>query len=328
MMTKPTESKALVAIKCLAYNHEKFIRDALEGFVMQKTDFPFVAIVHDDASTDGTAAIIREYAERYPDIIKPIFETENQYSKHDGSLRAIMDAACTAVGAKYIAMCEGDDYWIDPLKLQKQVDYLESHPDSCACFGDVNYINECNGKEILKVVRTEGIFRNFEDMLVNKYYLSPPTWVWRKDFFPSGDKRNSRYVDGTYAMAMDFCAKSDFHFIDEVFAVYRGTETGVSHVRKIKSVHARQKGLWRTQRDYIKLYPGLVSEEVKNNVKHHIVILANLATVADDKELLEVCRRYAKIKRDFFVQIKLCLLNMMLVKKILKRRYCKKGMMG
>ena len=73
----------MVTILCLVYNHESYIRQCLEGFVMQKTNFRFEAIVHDDASTDGTAAIIREYAEKYPDIIKPIFETENQYSKGD-----------------------------------------------------------------------------------------------------------------------------------------------------------------------------------------------------------------------------------------------------
>ena len=84
---------------------------------MQKTNFRFEAIVHDDASTDGTATIIKEYAEKYPDIIKPILETENQYSKHDGSLRRIVDEAC--LGGKYVAWCEGDDYWIDALKLQK-----------------------------------------------------------------------------------------------------------------------------------------------------------------------------------------------------------------
>ncbi|MEI3125979.1 MAG: glycosyltransferase family A protein [Odoribacter splanchnicus] len=76
----------MVTILCLVYNHESYIRQCLEGFVMQKTNFRFEAIVHDDASTDGTAAIIREYAEKYPNMIKPIFETENQYSKGDGSL--------------------------------------------------------------------------------------------------------------------------------------------------------------------------------------------------------------------------------------------------
>ena len=121
----------LVTIRCITYNHEPYIRQCLEGFVMQKTTFPFEAVVHDDASTDGTAEIIREYAEKYPDIIKPIYETENQYSKHNGSLTKIMNAH---MRGKYIAICEGDDYWTDPLKLQKQVDFLESHPECSMCF--------------------------------------------------------------------------------------------------------------------------------------------------------------------------------------------------
>lgn len=89
---------------------------------MQQTDFCFEVIVHDDASTDGTANIIREYAEKYPNIIKPILERENQWSKKDGSLERIMNEH---THGKYIALCEGDDYWIDPYKLQKQVDIME-----------------------------------------------------------------------------------------------------------------------------------------------------------------------------------------------------------
>ena len=98
----------LVSIRCLVYNHELYLRQCLDGFVMQKTNFPFEAIVHDDASTDGSAAIIREYAEKYPEIIKPMYETENQYSKHDGSLAKAMDAAMHP-DSKFIALCEGDD---------------------------------------------------------------------------------------------------------------------------------------------------------------------------------------------------------------------------
>jgi glycosyltransferase involved in cell wall biosynthesis len=101
---------------------------------MQQTDFPFVAIVHDDASTDGSATIIREYEQKYPHIFKPIYEIENQYSKKDGTLDRIMNVAIEATGAKYVAMCEGDDYWTDPLKLQKQVDFMESNLDYSLCF--------------------------------------------------------------------------------------------------------------------------------------------------------------------------------------------------
>ena len=139
-MVDKDEREVIVTIRCITYNHEPYIRQAIEGFVMQKTDFRFEAIVHDDASTDKTAEIIKEYAEKYPDIIKPIYETENQYSKHDGSLRRIMN---NATRGKYVAFCEGDDYWTDPLKLQKQVDFLESHPDYSMCFHNamVHYEN-------------------------------------------------------------------------------------------------------------------------------------------------------------------------------------------
>lgn len=125
-----SQGYTLVAIRCTVYNHEPYLRQCLDGFVMQQTNFPFKAIVHDDASTDGSAAIIREYAEKYPDIITPIYETENQYLKN--TIGKIMSAAIHPA-TKYVALCEGDDYWTDPLKLQKQVDFLESHPDFAFC---------------------------------------------------------------------------------------------------------------------------------------------------------------------------------------------------
>jgi glycosyltransferase involved in cell wall biosynthesis len=140
-----TPNNPLVAIQCLVYNHEPYLRDCLEGFVMQQTNFPFVAIVHDDASTDGSAAIIREYEGKYPNIIKPIYEIENQYSKRDGSVGRIMDEAIDATGAKYVAMCEGDDYWTDPLKLQKQVDFMEENPEYVLCCHRYKIYNQNDG---------------------------------------------------------------------------------------------------------------------------------------------------------------------------------------
>lgn len=121
-----------VSIICNTYNHEKYIRDALDGFIMQKTDFPFEILVHDDASTDKTADIIREYEAKYPDLISAIYQTENQYSKDE---RISMIYQYPRVKGKYIAICEGDDFWTDPLKLQKQINALEEHPevDMCVC---------------------------------------------------------------------------------------------------------------------------------------------------------------------------------------------------
>lgn len=139
------DRRPLVAIHCFVYNQEPYLRDCFEGFVMQQTNFPFVAIVHDDASTDGSAAIIREYEEKYPHIFKPIYETENQYSKRDGSLDRIMNEAIEATSAKYVAMCEGDDYWTDPLKLQKQVDFMEMNPEYVLCCHRYKIYNQNDG---------------------------------------------------------------------------------------------------------------------------------------------------------------------------------------
>lgn len=151
----------LVSIHCLVYNHEPFLRQCLDGFVMQQTNFRFEAVVHDDVSTDGSADIIRDYAAKYPDIIKPIFETENQYSKGYGALDHIMINACTG---KYIAMCEGDDYWTDPQKLQKQIDFLDSHSDYSMCFHNAIEHWEDNSNE-------DGLFSNIKDQDYTGKYI-------------------------------------------------------------------------------------------------------------------------------------------------------------
>ena len=123
-------TEPLVSICCITYNHENCIRDAIEGFLMQKTDFPFEILIHDDASTDSTADIIKEYEEKYPDIIKPIYQTENQYSQGKRVSKFNWDRA----RGKYLASCEGDDFWIDPLKLQKQITEMEKNPDCYISF--------------------------------------------------------------------------------------------------------------------------------------------------------------------------------------------------
>lgn len=122
----------LVSVVTLAYNHAPYIRQCIEGIMMQKTSFSFELLIHDDASTDETADIIREYEARYPDIIKAIYQTENQYSKGVCIERHLLYVKAQG---KYIAHCEGDDYWTDPLKLQKQADFLETHPDYTICGG-------------------------------------------------------------------------------------------------------------------------------------------------------------------------------------------------
>jgi Glycosyl transferase family 2 len=123
-----------VSVVSITYNHESYIRDALDGFIAQKTDFPVEIIVADDASTDATPAIIQEYADRHPHLFRPILRSENV-----GTHANLTDALSAARG-KYLALCEGDDYWIDPMKLTKQVAFLDRHPETAVCFHPVRMI--------------------------------------------------------------------------------------------------------------------------------------------------------------------------------------------
>lgn len=132
------ETVPLVSVSVITYNHEKYIRQCLDGILMQNVNFPYEVLVHDDASPDGTADIIREYETKYPGIIKPIYQTENQYSQGKSVSRFNWDRA----RGKYLAYCEGDDYWTDPGKLQKQVDFLEAHSEYVATAHRVRAINE------------------------------------------------------------------------------------------------------------------------------------------------------------------------------------------
>ena len=155
-------NKPLVSIRCIALNQKDYISDALDGFLMQKTDFPFEIVVHDDASTDGTDLIIRQYEEKFPDIIKGLYETDNQYSKHDGSLSKIINGA---LHGKYVAFCEGDDFWIDENKLQKQVDFLESNPDYGLCYTQGKIFRQ---RENRLEENTFGFsFNGFDDLVQN-----------------------------------------------------------------------------------------------------------------------------------------------------------------
>lgn len=225
----------IVTIRCLVYNHEPYIRQCLEGFVMQKTNFPFEAIVHDDASTDGSAAIIKEYAEKYPDIIKPILETENQYSKHDGSLRRIMDSHTRG---KYIAYCEGDDYWTDPLKLQKQVDFLEGHPEYGLCYTKVRYYHQAT-KRFIKT--WGGPYTCFDD-LFKQNTIPTLTVLLRRNLYNQYiteiQPEQQHWKMGDYPMWLWFAHESSIKLIPDVTGVYRVLANSASHSKSFNE-HAQ-----------------------------------------------------------------------------------------
>ena len=172
-----SEKTPLVSVLTLAYNQAPYIRECLDGILMQKTNFAFELLIHDDASTDGTADIIREYEAKYPDIVKPIYQTENQYSK---GVKISSTYQFSRAKGKYIAMCEGDDYWTDPLKLQKQVDFMEANPEYSLCFHNAKVIYQDEDKE-------SHIFANIEDReysaseIYETWYIQTATTLFKKE---------------------------------------------------------------------------------------------------------------------------------------------------
>ena len=223
----------MVTIRCITYNHEPYIRQCLAGFVMQKTNFRFEVIVHDDASTDGTATIIREYAEKYPDIIKPIFETENRYSKHDGSLRRIMNEH---THGKYVAMCEGDDYWIDPMKLQKQVDFMEVHPDYTMCFHNAIEHFENGEKEDRQFSNVKD--RDYQDVEIFKEWTIPTASVmlvrtiYTTELYESYID-NKKIIYGDLPLFLTCCHYGKIRGFSDVMSVYRKHSDGLTAIRDV-----------------------------------------------------------------------------------------------
>lgn len=184
-----------VAVVALVYNHSQYLKDFFTGILSQETNFNFVLIVHDDASNDGSKEIITEYERKYPQIVKPILESNNIYSKNDGSLLQLLKDVVYITKAKYIAYCEGDDYWIDKMKLQKQFSFMEKNPDYSLCA--TNACNLVNNKvEAAKsnVTFTKDIsFKNVV-MLGGAYLSSPSLFFKAADFLLMPEAINKLYV--------------------------------------------------------------------------------------------------------------------------------------
>src|SRR5690606_24467927 len=155
-----------VTVACITFNHAPYILKCLEGIFMQVCDFDFEVIIHDDCSTDGTQDIIKEYVRPYKDKVRLILQDVNQYSQ---GKKPLIDFILPVARGKYIAFCEGDDYWTDPLKLQKQVDFLEKHPNLSFCSHEVERITENDELLMSSEEKTEVLY--FErDKIVQNYF--------------------------------------------------------------------------------------------------------------------------------------------------------------
>lgn len=223
----------LVSIICTAYNHGPFIRQCLDGFMMQKTNFPFEVLIHDDASTDNTAEIIREYEDKYPDIIKPIYQTENQYQK---GIKIGVTYLYPRAKGKYIAECEGDDYWTDPLKLQKQVDFLESNPSYVLVCHQYKIVDESDWKSSIEWLHTISHFNHDFYIGSNTWFIQPLTVLFRAccfNYIEYSCYRNAKDVTLFYYLLKS----GDGFLMQDEMGVYRhhcgGTFSNLSWADKI-----------------------------------------------------------------------------------------------
>lgn len=208
-----------VSVYCLAYNHEKYIRKTLEGFVSQKTNFKYEVFVHDDASTDKTADIIREYELKYPDIIKPIYQTENQYSK---GVKISQTYIYPLMSGKYVATCEGDDYWIDANKLQKQFDFLEKNKDYSLVLH--------NGYKLDNITKKKGLINPYKrtgELSLQDVFIEPNGLPPTASMFFRKDLRDEYPYDVLYApvgdrpLRMYLATKGKVYYMNECMCVYR-----------------------------------------------------------------------------------------------------------
>ena len=213
----------LVSIKCMTYNHEKYIAQAIDGFLMQRTTFPFEILIHDDASTDRTAAIIREYETKYPQIIKVIYEKENQYKfdKHHEKIDAL-------IKGKYVATCEGDDYWTDPNKLQTQVDFLEAHQDYTLCFHAADVKKEDNLFCHSEAPYVQDREYKANELLEN--WIAPTaSFVFRKDALNYPEKHPERFVVGDTVLVLKSFALGKVRGFSKKMSVYRIHQSSVTY---------------------------------------------------------------------------------------------------
>lgn len=247
--TWESDAIPMVSISCTTYNHGNHIRDAIKGFLIQQTTFPVEILIHDDASIDETADIIREYEVMYPQLIKPIYQTENQYSRQDGFIGRTQRARARG---KYYATCEGDDYWTDPLKLQKQVDFLEKNSQYSFCCHRYKIYNENSGT--FSDEPTSHLYKDSD--LVIDLELFSKTWVTKT--LTAVIRRN--LLVEISPKIQEYKAPRDVHLfyhllkkgnavsLNQVMGVYRQHEGGVysslSKVARAKNGYAIFKEMW------------------------------------------------------------------------------------
>lgn len=208
----------ILTIYCLTYNHEKYIRKTLQGFVEQETKYKYKVIVHDDASTDRTRIIIEEFVKNYPDLFIPIYQRENLYSKGVNIFKEIIEPM---IKTKYTAICEGDDYWCDKNKIELQINYLEKNVECSFCVHNTAFINE-NGKLIGKTFNAirRNINLSTQDIITNIYFHTS-SYMYRTELRKQMPKIFLAPEVEDYPLTLYLSLHGYIHYIDRVMSCYR-----------------------------------------------------------------------------------------------------------
>lgn len=210
-----------LTVCCITYNQEKYIGQMLDGIVNQRTDFDFEVMIGEDQSTDRTRKIIEEYQSKYPGLITILPGNENL-----GVRKNFAKTLLSGCG-EYAAVCEGDDYWTDPLKLQKQVDYLDAHPDTDLCFHNTEIFYEDSGRKELSNPPGQPVITDLHD-LISKWYIMTCSMVYRRNFsaLPGWF---TKVFNTDYALQMIISSNgSKVAYLPDTMAVYRKHEQGES----------------------------------------------------------------------------------------------------
>lgn len=217
-----SKNEILLSVCMVSYNQEAYVRDALDSVLMQKTNFEYEIIVSDDCSKDNTVQVVKEYYDQYPNKIRIL--TGDKNLGYPNNQRRSLEAA----KGKYIALCDSDDYWTDPYKLQKQIDYLETHPECAICFHNVMHIYDGNvaPRSLLNPLDfpTE---LTAEDMITRKWFLPTNSEVFRREYLSFPDWYDSvLHIDYVLNLLMSF--RGTLHYMPDVMAVYRHTALSVN----------------------------------------------------------------------------------------------------
>ncbi|MDM0626624.1 hypothetical protein BFS06_10335 [Clostridium perfringens] len=210
----------LVSVNCLTYNHEKYIAKTLDSILMQKTNFKFEVLIHDDASSDNTKKIIEQYQNKFPDIIKPIFQYENKYSKGIKRIGYIYNHK--RANGKYIAWCEGDDYWIDENKLQKQIDYMEKNNKCTLIFHNAERIDDLTGESMGYMINKEWENSEFNVEEIFKYgFIPTASVIYRKLALDNPPDWYFDAITGDLATNLIVANFGYIYYMKDVMSVYR-----------------------------------------------------------------------------------------------------------